>query len=130
MTSKCEPDLEIAKEAIMKIRIVRMVLIVTIMTFCWSCGSSDRLDSDSANDRSAEDHESSAIERDAALAAAGIVNTTCPIMNQEVDPSLSVNYEGTKVGLCCQGCFSKWYELSDAEKRAKLAAVTTDSGSD
>lgn len=57
------------------------------------------------------------------------VNGICPIMNQKIDrdkvpASLTLDFEGKKVGFCCVQCVGKWKTLSDADKRAKLTAVT------
>ena len=59
---------------------------------------------------------------DADLAAAGIINETCPIMegDEEVDPEVTVDYQGKKVAFCCKKCVPKWNALSDAEKAEKL----------
>jgi len=58
------------------------------------------------------------------------VNTKCPVMGGKVDPAsvparLVRMHKGQKVGFCCTGCPERWEELSDAEKDAKLAKVTS-----
>ncbi|MDP6543182.1 MAG: hypothetical protein QGH60_04270 [Phycisphaerae bacterium] len=58
------------------------------------------------------------------------VNGKCPVMggtfNQaKVAPELVRDFSGKKVGFCCAGCLPKWDALSDEDKTAKLAAVTT-----
>ncbi|HOD82981.1 MAG: hypothetical protein BWX88_04310 [Planctomycetes bacterium ADurb.Bin126] len=53
------------------------------------------------------------------------VNDRCPIMGGKVNPKLTRTFEGKTVGFCCPGCFPKWDNLTDAEKKAKLAAATT-----
>lgn len=59
-----------------------------------------------------------------------IVNGRCPIMGSKIDPSkvsadLTRVYNGQTVAFCCAGCPSKWDQLDDAQKAAKLASVTT-----
>lgn len=49
-------------------------------------------------------------------------NDRCPIMGGKVNPKLTRSFEGKTVGFCCAGCFPKWDNLSDAEKKAKLGA--------
>ena len=55
------------------------------------------------------------------------------MMDTLIDPakvpeSLTREYKGQKVALCCAGCPSEWDKLSDAEKDAKLAKVTRAKG--
>jgi hypothetical protein len=64
-----------------------------------------------------------------APAVAKVVNTKCPIMGGAVDPktvadALTREFKGQKVGFCCGGCPAQWDKLSDAEKEAKLKAVS------
>ena len=48
-------------------------------------------------------------------------NDYCVIMNADpVDPELTREWNGHKVGFCCKGCLPKWDALSDAEKQAAL----------
>lgn len=49
------------------------------------------------------------------------VNTHCPIQpDDEVDPSVTINYKGKVVGFCCSECINDWVRLSDEQKDAKL----------
>ncbi|MCB1282568.1 MAG: hypothetical protein KDB18_13680, partial [Salinibacterium sp.] len=49
------------------------------------------------------------------------VNTHCPLMQEhEVDPEITVDYQGKKVGFCCPKCIPKWEALSDEEKAKAL----------
>jgi hypothetical protein len=62
----------------------------------------------------------------AAAPRAVVVNTTCPIMGNPVDPSkvpdsLYRTYKKQGVGFCCGGCPKKWDALSDSDKASKLA---------
>ena len=53
----------------------------------------------------------------------GAVNDKCPIRTDEnVDPNATMaEFEGTKVGFCCDGCISKWNTMSYAQKKQFLA---------
>ncbi|MFP4107340.1 MAG: efflux RND transporter periplasmic adaptor subunit, partial [Phycisphaerae bacterium] len=73
-------------------------------------------------------HQEATDTQPTSLTAAAPVNTTCPIMggkvaNKDIDPDLTRTFDGKTVGFCCAGCPQQWDELSDAEKREKLAAV-------
>lgn len=64
----------------------------------------------------------------AATTVAKVVNVTCPITGNKIDPaqvpdSLVRHYKGQKVGFCCSSCPADWDKLSDAEKDAKLKAA-------
>ena len=55
-----------------------------------------------------------------------VVNATCPIMGNAIDPSkvpdsLYRTYKKQGVGFCCGGCPQKWDALSDSDKASKLA---------
>lgn len=66
---------------------------------------------------------SAATETETAVAA----NKNCPIMGHEVSPDGgSTTWNGQTIGFCCEGCLPKWDELSDDEKKTKLAKA--DSG--
>ena len=55
------------------------------------------------------------------------VNAQCPVMPAD-DASHSttlVDYKGQKVAFCCPGCVPKWNAMTDAQKDAALAKVTT-----
>jgi hypothetical protein len=74
--------------------------------------------------KEAENKETSTEKADAPRAA--VVNTTCPIMGNPVDPSkvpdsLYRTYKKQGVGFCCGGCPEKWDALSDSDKASKLA---------
>ena len=67
--------------------------------------------------------------RAASQPAAKFVNTRCPMMNAPIKPekvteALTREYNGQKVAFCCSMCTGAWDKLSDAEKDAKLKAVT------
>jgi hypothetical protein len=52
------------------------------------------------------------------------VNHYCAVMNEDpVDPSLSHEWNGQKVGFCCKGCIPRWEKMSDEQKTAALAAA-------
>lgn len=56
-------------------------------------------------------------------AAAGPVNTKCPVSGKPVDTAHTVSYKGQTVGFCCGNCPTKWEAMKDADKDAKLAAA-------
>jgi len=47
-----------------------------------------------------------------AVKSAGIINSTCPVMDSEVskDTPYKVEYKGKTIGLCCAGCIDKFNE--------------------
>lgn len=56
-------------------------------------------------------------------------NDRCPMMGspikaENVKPDLVRTYKGQKVAFCCAGCPAAWDRLSDAQKAAKLQAVS------
>jgi hypothetical protein len=51
----------------------------------------------------------------------GMLNSTCPMSGEPVDPAAPVmEYHGYKIGLCCGGCVKGWNGMSE---EAKLAFV-------
>ena len=44
-------------------------------------------------------------------------NQICPVMGNEVDPDLFVDYQGRRIGFCCPGCDERF--LKDPEKYLK-----------
>ncbi|MCK6448849.1 MAG: hypothetical protein L6Q99_20840 [Planctomycetes bacterium] len=51
-------------------------------------------------------------------------NEYCAIvLDDPVDPSIVVDWNGQKVGFCCKGCLPRWEKLTAAEKDAALAAA-------
>lgn len=66
--------------------------------------------------------------RQAALRQAGVVNDRCPIMGSPIQPqnvqaSLTREFNGQKVAFCCGGCPAQWDRLSEQERQAKLDSV-------
>ncbi len=50
--------------------------------------------------------------------ASKIVNTVCPVMNEEIDPEVpTVTYKGKVYGFCCKPCIKKF--TADPEKYLK-----------
>lgn len=43
--------------------------------------------------------------------------TTCPVMGNKIDRNLSVDYQGKRIFVCCEGCLSK--VKADPEKYIK-----------
>ncbi len=51
-----------------------------------------------------------------------LVNTTCPIMDEAVDPSGEVaTFDGKSVGFCCDGCKPEWDSWTDLKKAEFVA---------
>ncbi len=67
-----------------------------------------------------EDTESSSTQP-----AMGMLNTTCPMSGEPVDPNAqTVNYDGKTIGLCCGACVKPWNKKTDAEKAGYVAGLT------
>ncbi len=51
------------------------------------------------------------------------VNTVCPVMLEEIDPSDAriVEFNGEQLALCCARCASKWKSMTDDQRTAALA---------
>lgn len=59
----------------------------------------------------------------AAPHSAATINTVCPISGEALDgKGPTVDYNGGKVGLCCNNCVGKWNKMDDAAKKAALEA--------
>ena len=56
-----------------------------------------------------------------AAAVKPLGNTVCPVSGDEIDPEISVVYEGQKVNLCCSKCVKK-FEKDPAKFMAALKA--------
>ena len=52
-----------------------------------------------------------------------MANSKCPMKGAKVNPEMTAEWNGQKVGFCCAGCKSNWAKLSDADKQSKLAAA-------
>ena len=56
-------------------------------------------------------------------ASLGILNETCPVMGEAVNPrSETVTYNGATIGFCCNGCVAKWNDMQHTEKAAFVAS--------
>lgn len=64
-------------------------------------------------------------QHDAKKAApGGLVANTCVMSGEALDASSpTADFNGSKVGFCCDKCLAKWNKLDDAGKKAKLAEV-------
>jgi hypothetical protein len=76
--------------------------------------------------KDAENEKASTETTAAAAPRAAVVNATCPIMGNAIDPSkvpdsLYRTYKKQGVGFCCGGCPAAWDALSDSDKASKLA---------
>lgn len=60
---------------------------------------------------------------EAAPAKMAMANTKCPLKGTSVNPEMTAEWNGQKVGFCCAGCKAGWAKLTDADKQSKLAAA-------
>ena len=52
------------------------------------------------------------------------VNQYCPVVLADtVDPAITVDWKGQKVGFCCAECPPKWAKMTPAQKDSALAAA-------
>ncbi|MBX3463157.1 MAG: hypothetical protein KF830_08295 [Planctomycetes bacterium] len=56
-----------------------------------------------------------------ATPAPGLLNSTCAISGEPIDAAITSDFQGGKVGFCCEKCQSKWMKLDDAGKAAAVA---------
>ena len=107
-------------------RVSLVTLLALVGVLFWGCtehGHDELHSGDHQHESGHGDHEKDPSPKKpggAALEAAGIVNKKCPIMDDDVDPEITVAYKGKKVAFCCEECIPKWSALSDAEKAVKL----------
>lgn len=61
-------------------------------------------------------------------AAPAPINANCPMMQEPVDPSVTVTYEGQTIAFCCSDCIPQWNKLTEAERgeRVKQMLEKTD----
>ena len=52
----------------------------------------------------------------------GAVNSTCPFSGKSTAGGPVEDYNGTKVGLCCNGCVDAWNDMPDEKKKAYVAS--------
>jgi YHS domain-containing protein len=72
-----------------------------------ACSSALALAHDKPSTQPSKDDDCSACHVKAATqptAKAKSVNTLCPVQNDEIDPNVTVVYEGKTIGFCCQDC--------------------------
>jgi len=56
--------------------------------------------------------------------APGMINDSCPLTGGPVNPDANTaSTDAGTVGFCCNGCASKWADMSEADRNAKLAAL-------
>lgn len=54
--------------------------------------------------------------------AMGMMNTKCPLSGEALPANCpSADYQGGKVGFCCNGCADKWNAMTDAQKAEHFA---------
>lgn len=54
--------------------------------------------------------------------AMGMMNTTCPFSGEALNAkSPTAEYQGKKIGFCCNKCLAKFNKMDDAGKAAEAA---------
>jgi hypothetical protein len=51
------------------------------------------------------------------------VNSKCPVMDDEVDPKVTVQFKGQPVAFCCPECIEEWNSWSEEKRTRKLAGA-------
>ena len=52
----------------------------------------------------------------------GTLNETCPLSGAAVNPDVTADYHGQKIGFCCSDCLGTWDGWSD-DRKAKYVAT-------
>ena len=61
----------------------------------------------------------------AAPKAAATLNSVCLMTGEALDASSpTADYNGGKVGFCCNNCLAKWNKMDDAAKKTAFEAKT------
>lgn len=72
----------------------------------------------------AEGNCDGACEGDAAATISQASNDACPFTGGGVNSSVAtVSFQGQDVGFCCGGCATKFKNMSDEDKAAKMASM-------
>ncbi|MBS0196782.1 MAG: hypothetical protein JSR77_08495 [Planctomycetes bacterium] len=91
-----------------------MIVAACVAAFLAGCSSNKSADTKTASKTA----DKAAAPKQASM---GVVNTKCPIMPSHPATAKSVKeFNGQKVGFCCEGCYKKWDAMSDAEKADAL----------
>lgn len=56
-------------------------------------------------------------------ARSDIVNRRCPLMDDAIDPGVTVTWKGKVIALCCEECATDWERLPAAKKDEHLARM-------
>lgn len=60
------------------------------------------------------------------VAAHTTINGTCPVYPEEVvDPTTVVEWEGERIGLCCDECVYEWENWSDVARTGYVDQMTS-----
>ena len=52
----------------------------------------------------------------------GVINSTCPVSGRSVEGGPVEEYDGTEVGLCCNGCVDAWNDMPSEKKQAYVVS--------
>ena len=88
----------------------KIITVVLALTFVFAGGCSGE-DSDSGSGSGSG----------TSTPAADVVNAKCPISGEDVDKSVTVDFNGKKVAFCCSDCVDAWKDLDPVAQAAKLA---------
>ena len=53
----------------------------------------------------------------------GILNSLCPLMDEEIDPEITLTHGRHKIGLCCEDCVKDWKKLTNKERDGHVAKM-------
>ncbi len=52
------------------------------------------------------------------------VNPNCPMMvDHEVDPEVTVDWNGHTVAFCCEGCIDDWNDMTEEQQQGRPIAA-------
>ena len=115
---------------------ILLAAFAMIMTLPACGGEADHADHDHEDGSHAHEHgdhehgdhehakESAGKAAGSSKEAAPFVNEVCPVMTDETPVAdFIVEFEGKKIGLCCEDCLVEWEDMTDAERREQLAAI-------
>lgn len=66
---------------------------------------------------------SKSTKADSKSASMGVMNTKCPYSGNAVNPDVSSEFAGQKIGFCCGGCKGKFDKATDATKTEMMNKV-------
>lgn len=91
---------------------IATVVLISVAAVLGGCSGTDKAPSSNA-----------APSATAAVAAKATneLNDVCPITGDTVEPKFSAEYQGRKIGFCCEHCVREFRDADDAAKAAIVA---------